>query len=228
MLAAATTSLPETPHGERNWDYRYSWIRDSTFMLWGLYTLGFDWEANDFFYFVADAVADGSRRHPDHVRDRRREAAARGGARPPARATRARGRCGSATARGTSASTTCGARCSTRSTCTRSRATCCPSGSGRCSERLVERGDRQLAAARPRHLGGARRPQALHVVEAHVLGGRSTAARGSRGCATTTSTPSAGRRSPTRSTRTSARTASTTAACSPSTTTRPRSTRRSC
>ena len=59
MLAAATTSLPETPHGERNWDYRYSWIRDSTFMLWGLYTLGFDWEANDFFYFVADNVAGG-------------------------------------------------------------------------------------------------------------------------------------------------------------------------
>src|SRR5918912_450463 len=56
MLAAATTSLPETPGGERNWDYRYSWIRDSTFMLWGLYTLGFDWEANDFFYFVADAA----------------------------------------------------------------------------------------------------------------------------------------------------------------------------
>ena len=54
MLAAATTSLPETPGGERNWDYRYTWIRDSTFMLWGLYTLGFDWEANDFFYFVAD------------------------------------------------------------------------------------------------------------------------------------------------------------------------------
>jgi alpha,alpha-trehalase len=56
LIAAATTSLPETPGGERNWDYRYSWIRDSTFMLWGLYTLGFDWEANDFFYFVADAA----------------------------------------------------------------------------------------------------------------------------------------------------------------------------
>ena len=42
MVAAATTSLPETPGGERNWDYRYTWIRDSTFMLWGLYTLGFD------------------------------------------------------------------------------------------------------------------------------------------------------------------------------------------
>jgi alpha,alpha-trehalase len=56
MVAAATTSLPETPGGARNWDYRYSWIRDSTFMLWGLYTMGFDEEANDFFYFVADVV----------------------------------------------------------------------------------------------------------------------------------------------------------------------------
>jgi GH15 family glucan-1,4-alpha-glucosidase len=57
MVAAATTSLPETPGGERNWDYRYAWIRDSTFMLWGLYTLGFDEEANDFFYFIRDVVA---------------------------------------------------------------------------------------------------------------------------------------------------------------------------
>jgi GH15 family glucan-1,4-alpha-glucosidase len=56
MIAAATTSLPETPRGDRNWDYRYSWIRDSTFMLWALYTLGFDEEANDFFYFVADVA----------------------------------------------------------------------------------------------------------------------------------------------------------------------------
>ncbi len=56
LVAAATSSLPETPRGERNWDYRYTWIRDATFMLWGLYTLGFDWEANDFFYFVADVA----------------------------------------------------------------------------------------------------------------------------------------------------------------------------
>ena len=55
LLAAATTSLPETPHGERNWDYRYAWVRDSTFALWGLYTLGFDREADDFFYFIGDA-----------------------------------------------------------------------------------------------------------------------------------------------------------------------------
>jgi GH15 family glucan-1,4-alpha-glucosidase len=58
IIAAATTSLPETPGGSRNWDYRYSWVRDSTFALWGLYTLGFDWEASDFLYFVAD-VAGG-------------------------------------------------------------------------------------------------------------------------------------------------------------------------
>ncbi|MBO3746076.1 glycoside hydrolase family 15 protein [Streptosporangiaceae bacterium NEAU-GS5] len=56
LVAAATTSLPETPGGERNWDYRYSWIRDSTFALWGLYTLGFDWEADDFFWFIADVA----------------------------------------------------------------------------------------------------------------------------------------------------------------------------
>ena len=57
IVAAATTSLPETPGGERNWDYRYSWIRDSSFALWGLYTLGFDWEADDYLYFIADAAA---------------------------------------------------------------------------------------------------------------------------------------------------------------------------
>lgn len=59
LVAAATTSLPETPGGERNWDYRYTWIRDSTLALWALDTLGFEWEANDFFAFIAD-VAQGS------------------------------------------------------------------------------------------------------------------------------------------------------------------------
>ena len=54
MVAAPTTSLPETPGGERNFDYRYTWIRDSTFMLWGLYSVGLDWEADDFFFFIAD------------------------------------------------------------------------------------------------------------------------------------------------------------------------------
>jgi GH15 family glucan-1,4-alpha-glucosidase len=58
MLAAATTSLPETPGGERNYDYRFSWLRDSTFLLWGLYTLGLDKEASDYFYFITDLAEE--------------------------------------------------------------------------------------------------------------------------------------------------------------------------
>jgi GH15 family glucan-1,4-alpha-glucosidase len=54
MVAALTTSLPETPGGERNWDYRYCWMRDATFTLWGLHALGLDWEANDFMEYLAD------------------------------------------------------------------------------------------------------------------------------------------------------------------------------
>jgi GH15 family glucan-1,4-alpha-glucosidase len=81
IAAAATTSLPETPKGERNWDYRYSWIRDATFALWGLFTLGFEWEANDYFAFVADILErdhddvqivyriDGAKDLDEHVLD---------------------------------------------------------------------------------------------------------------------------------------------------------------
>jgi GH15 family glucan-1,4-alpha-glucosidase len=61
IVAAATTSLPEAPGGERNWDYRYCWIRDSTFSLWALHTLGFDEEAADFMRFIVQVCRD----HPD-------------------------------------------------------------------------------------------------------------------------------------------------------------------
>ena len=53
-VAALTTSLPETPGGERNWDYRYTWIRDTTFTLQALHLLNLDWEADEFIQFVAD------------------------------------------------------------------------------------------------------------------------------------------------------------------------------
>ena len=56
IIAAATTSLPETLGGERNWDYRYTWIRDTAKTLWALNSLGLDWEANDFFRFVAEVA----------------------------------------------------------------------------------------------------------------------------------------------------------------------------
>jgi GH15 family glucan-1,4-alpha-glucosidase len=58
IVAAPTTSLPETPGGERNWDYRFSWIRDSTFTLWALHTLGFDHEARDFMRFIVQVCRD--------------------------------------------------------------------------------------------------------------------------------------------------------------------------
>lgn len=68
ILAASSTSLPETPQGERNWDYRYAWIRDSTFALWGLYTLGLDREADDFFAFIAEVSgANDGQPHPLQV-----------------------------------------------------------------------------------------------------------------------------------------------------------------
>jgi GH15 family glucan-1,4-alpha-glucosidase len=53
-VAALTTGLPETPGGERNWDYRYCWMRDSTFTLQALHWMNLDWEANEFMQFVAD------------------------------------------------------------------------------------------------------------------------------------------------------------------------------
>jgi GH15 family glucan-1,4-alpha-glucosidase len=61
-VAALTTSLPETPGGERNWDYRYTWIRDTTFTLQALHFLNLDWEAGEFMAFVADLepTEDGS------------------------------------------------------------------------------------------------------------------------------------------------------------------------
>jgi alpha,alpha-trehalase len=58
-VAALTTSLPETPGGERNWDYRYTWLRDSTFTLQALHYLNLDWEAEEFMQFIADLECNG-------------------------------------------------------------------------------------------------------------------------------------------------------------------------
>jgi GH15 family glucan-1,4-alpha-glucosidase len=56
LLAAPTTSLPEHLGGTRNWDYRFTWIRDSAFTLRALHALGFDTEADDFLAFLGDVL----------------------------------------------------------------------------------------------------------------------------------------------------------------------------
>jgi GH15 family glucan-1,4-alpha-glucosidase len=57
MVAAPTTSLPEAAGGERNWDYRYSWIRDSTFAARSMGDLGSDREADAFRRFIERSAA---------------------------------------------------------------------------------------------------------------------------------------------------------------------------
>jgi GH15 family glucan-1,4-alpha-glucosidase len=58
LVAAPTTSLPEQLGGSRNWDYRYTWIRDAAFSLYGLLRLGFTEEAAAFMSWLTDRTRD--------------------------------------------------------------------------------------------------------------------------------------------------------------------------
>ncbi|KAJ3524635.1 hypothetical protein NMY22_g10912 [Coprinellus aureogranulatus] len=62
VVASPTFSLPEYIGGVRNWDYRYSWIRDSSFTLYALIRLGFTEEANAYLGFIFDRIRD---KNPD-------------------------------------------------------------------------------------------------------------------------------------------------------------------
>jgi alpha,alpha-trehalase len=59
VIAAATTSLPETVGGERNWDYRFAWVRDASFTMEALWVAACPDEAVDFFSFLTEAAAGG-------------------------------------------------------------------------------------------------------------------------------------------------------------------------
>ena len=57
ICAAATTSLPETVGGTRNWDYRYAWVRDASFTIQALWVAACPDEANEFFDYVSSSAA---------------------------------------------------------------------------------------------------------------------------------------------------------------------------
>ena len=169
-VAALTTSLPETPGGERNWDYRYTWIRDSTFTLQALFFLNLDWEADEFMQFVADVEpnADGGLQIMYGIDGRRDltettipELTGYAGARPV--------RIGNG-AFDQHQNDVFGAALDSILLHTRR--------SQRLPQRLWPTHPRpgrmrhgSVAQSRSRHLGGTRRTAALRLVEAHVLGG---------------------------------------------------------
>ena len=169
-VAALTTSLPETPGGERNWDYRYTWLRDTTFTLQALHYLNLDWEAEEFMQFVADLEpnADGALQimygidgRRDLTESTRDELSGYAGARPgadrqrrlrpaPERRLRRGPRRGAAAQPPQPAPATA----------------LWPMVEAQAELRANAYGE-----ARPGHLGGARQAPALRVLEDDVLGG---------------------------------------------------------
>ena len=65
ICAAATTSLPETVGGTRNWDYRYAWVRDASFTIQALWVAACPDEANEFFDYVTTSAAGSLDRGDD-------------------------------------------------------------------------------------------------------------------------------------------------------------------
>ncbi len=227
LVAAPTTSLPETPGGERNWDYRYCWMRDASFTLWALHALGLNWEADDFVQYVADMERneDGSLQIMYGIKGQKDLAEStldhlKGyeGARPV--------RIGNG-AYNQRQNDVFGAVLDSVYLHSKKR--------DHIPERLwpvlvdqVECAAARVERTRPGDLGGARRAAPLRFLQADVLGrdgSRRAPGRTPRACRTR---PRSGRRWPMRSARTSSRAASISAASFASTTTPTRSTPPTC
>ena len=168
-VAALTTSLPETPGGERNWDYRYTWMRDTTFTLQALHWLNLDWEADEFMQFVADVepTEDGSLQimygidgRRDLTETTRDDLSGYAGARPV--------RIGNG-AFDQRQNDVFGAVLDSilLHTPRSQRLPAAAVADRRDAGRVRDEG---LARPRPGHLGGTRQAAALRLVEAHVLG----------------------------------------------------------
>ena len=153
----------------RNWDYRYCWLRDSVLALEALLDAGYTEEALAFRDFMLRVGTGDPGRDPDHVRRRRRAAADRVRAAAPAglRGLAA----GPDRERGIGAVPARRVRRGRRGHVHRRRAARPDRGAAVAAlarDRRVRRDD--LAAARRRHLGGARAAAALHVLQGHGLG----------------------------------------------------------
>ena len=122
IVAAPTTSLPEFIGGPRNWDYRFCWLRDATFTLGALMSLGYYDEAKAWRDWLLRAVA-GSPAQMQILYDVNGAKQVPNASCPGFRVTKARARCGSAMPRWTNASSTCMAKCCAR--CTRRCSAAC-------------------------------------------------------------------------------------------------------
>ena len=205
LVAAPTAALPEQVGGERNWDYRYTWVRDASFSVRALLGLGFVEEAATFAGWLRDRVAEraGEGDGPpldimyrvdgasDLVEESLDHWAGYRGSRPGADRQRRRG---AAPARHLRR----GARQHLRRGPRRDRGRA-PRLDGHL--RHPRLAGRQLGPARGGHLGDPRRPAGLHLRAGHVAGSPSTVASGWPS-STAAPRPSSGGRAPgTRSTR---------------------------
>ena len=176
LVAAPTAGLPEQVGGERNWDYRYTWVRDASFSVRALLGLGFVEEAAG-----VRAVAAGPGRRAGRARRRARWRSCTGWTAPPTWSRspsttgrglpRARARSGSATAPPTSSSSTSTARRWTASSPPTGAACRSAIAGWRAIRGVLDWLADTLGPARGGHLGDPRRSQGLHLRPADELGG---------------------------------------------------------
>ena len=180
VAAAPTTSLPEAVGAERNWDYRYSWIRDSQFTVRSLGELGLRCGSGRL-PAVHRAQRGGQRRvAADHVRPRGRAPVSPRCELDHLEGYRARGRSGSATPPRARCSSTSTATCSTWPGAGIAGGSSPDDDYWRFLVSLVDAAA-ESHSGRPRHLGDAGRAAALRAFQGDVLGGARPGSQAGRG-----------------------------------------------